>query len=109
VGYINYNLCNKEGYAQSVWLRNYGEADTAAIGDVIGKYRHIHPDDRTVLLNRLGPRGGRGGKDFVAGWRSSSPGRYRRHRSPAASCTTTAGRHGSKATSSAANTGRRSR
>jgi len=30
-----------------------GEADTAAIGDVIGKYRHIHPDDRTVLLNRL--------------------------------------------------------
>ena len=53
VGYINYNLCNKEGYAQSVWLRNYGEADTAAIGDVIGKYRHIHPDDRTVLLNRL--------------------------------------------------------
>ena len=53
MGYINYNLCNKEGYAQSVWLRNYGEADTAAIGDVIGKYRHIHPDDRTVLLNRL--------------------------------------------------------
>ena len=53
VGYANYNLCNKEGYAQSVWLRNYGEADTAAIGDVIGKYRHIHPDDRTVLLNRL--------------------------------------------------------
>lgn len=53
VGYTNYNLCNKEGYAQSVWLRNYGEADTAAIGDVIGKYRHIHPDDRTVLLNRL--------------------------------------------------------
>ena len=53
VGYTNYNLCNKKGYAQSVWLRNYGEADTAAIGDVIGKYRHIHPDDRTVLLNRL--------------------------------------------------------
>lgn len=36
VGYTNYNLCNKKGYAQSVWLRNYGEPDTADIGDVIG-------------------------------------------------------------------------
>lgn len=53
VGYTNYNLCNKKGYAQGVWLRNYGEPDTAAIGDVIGKYRRVHPDDRTVLLNRL--------------------------------------------------------
>ena len=53
VGYTNYNLCNKKGYAQSVWLRNYGEPDTADIGDVIGKYRRVHPDDRTELLHRL--------------------------------------------------------
>ena len=39
VGYANYNLYNKEGYAQNVWLRNYGEADSAQIVDVIGKYR----------------------------------------------------------------------
>lgn len=48
-------------------------------------------------------------RNCCTGWRSSSPGRYSRHRSPAASCTTTAGRHGSRATSSAATTGRRSR
>ncbi len=53
VGYTNYNLCNKKGYAQGVWLRNYGEPDTADIGDVIGKYRRVHPDDRTELLHRL--------------------------------------------------------
>ena len=53
VGYTNYNLCNKKGYAQSVWLRNYGEPDTADIGDVIGKSRRVHPDDRTELLHRL--------------------------------------------------------
>ncbi len=53
VGYANYNLYDKEGYAQNVWLHNYGESDTAGIGDVIGKYRHIHPEDREVLLNLL--------------------------------------------------------
>lgn len=53
VGYANYNLYNKEGYAQNVWLRNYGEADSAQIGDVIGKYRHIHPEDRKILLDLL--------------------------------------------------------
>ena len=46
-------LYNKEGYAQNVWLRNYGEADSAQIGDVIGKYRHIHPEDRKILLDLL--------------------------------------------------------
>ena len=53
VGYANYNLYNKEGYAQNVWLRNYGEADSAQIVDVIGKYRHIHPEDRKPLLDLL--------------------------------------------------------
>ena len=53
VGYANYNLYNKEGYAQNVWLRNYGEADSAQIGDVIGKYRHIHPEDRKIQLDLL--------------------------------------------------------
>ena len=53
VGYANYNLYNKEGYAQNVWLRNYGEADSAQIVDVIGKYRHIPPEDRKPLLDLL--------------------------------------------------------
>ena len=53
VGYANYNLYNKEGYAQNVWLRNYGEGDSAQIVDVIGKYRHIHPEDRKPLLDLL--------------------------------------------------------
>ena len=43
-------------------------------------------------------------RNCCTGWRSSRSGRYSRHRSPAASCTTTAGRHGSRATSSAATT-----
>ncbi len=53
VGYANYNLCTAEGYAQKVWLRNYGEPETSTIGNTIGHYDHLHPDDRQVLLESL--------------------------------------------------------
>ena len=53
VGYANYNLCTREGYAQKVWLRNYGEPETSTIGDTIGHYDHLHPDDRPILLESL--------------------------------------------------------
>ena len=53
VGYANYNLCTREGYAQTVWKRNYGETEDTGIKDIIGHYDHIHPDDRPVLLRSL--------------------------------------------------------
>ena len=53
VGYANYDLCAKKGYAQGVWLANYGEAENALIYDVIGHYDHIHPEDRQDLLKAL--------------------------------------------------------
>ncbi len=89
VGYANYNLYNKEGYAQNVWLRNYGEADSAQIVDVIGKYRHIHPEDRKILLESAG---------------ALPAGEVQSARPSAACCTTTAGKPGSRPTSSAGTT-----
>lgn len=53
VGYANYDLYTKEGYAQRVWLRNYGESDTARIGDIVGRYDRLHPDDRQQLMDAL--------------------------------------------------------
>ena len=88
VGYANYNLYNKEGYAQNVWLRNYGEADSAQIVDVIGKYRHIHPEDRKPLLDLL--------TRFSAGEVQSATAICRVQHDD--------GKHGSKPTSSAGTT-----
>lgn len=53
VGYAHYNLCTREGFAQSVWLRNYGHAETDSVGDIVGRYTHLHPDDRPELLEAL--------------------------------------------------------
>lgn len=50
VGYANYNLATNDGYAQNVWLHNYGEQETATIAQVVGRYDHLHPEDREKLI-----------------------------------------------------------
>ncbi|WP_300855126.1 PAS domain-containing sensor histidine kinase [uncultured Alistipes sp.] len=53
VGYAGYNLCTLRGYAQEVWLRNYGEPPATPVGEVLGRFSHMHPDDRQEMLLTL--------------------------------------------------------
>ena len=50
VGYAHLNLLTGEGYAQKSWYRNIGEADGTPLSDIIGIYRHLHPDDRNCMV-----------------------------------------------------------
>ena len=53
VGYAHFKILSGHGYAQKSWYRNVGEADEAPLSDILGTYRHFHPDDRTLLIRFL--------------------------------------------------------
>lgn len=53
VGYANYNILTKKGYAQRSWYKNVGEKEDTPLFEVIGVYSHLHPDDRAVMNNFL--------------------------------------------------------
>jgi signal transduction histidine kinase len=50
VGYAKMNLITKEGYAIRQWYKNMGEEENSPLGNIIGVYRQMHPDDRVKLL-----------------------------------------------------------
>lgn len=50
VGYAYFNVLTKEGYAQNTWYRNIGEEENTPLSDILGRYSHLHPDDREKLL-----------------------------------------------------------
>lgn len=49
VGYCKWNAVTNEGFAISQWYKNIEEKAGTPINEIIGIYRHLHPDDRTVL------------------------------------------------------------
>ena len=53
VGYANYDLLNEQGYAQRSWYKNLGEKTGTPLSEIIGTYNHLHPDDRTIMLDFL--------------------------------------------------------
>ena len=53
VGYANYDLLNEQGYAQRSWYKNLGEKTETPLSEIIGTYNHLHPDDRTLMLDFL--------------------------------------------------------
>ena len=53
VGYANYALLNEQGYAQRSWYKNLGEKTETPLSEIIGTYNHLHPDDRTIMLDFL--------------------------------------------------------
>lgn len=53
VGYASYNLCTKQGYAQGVWPENYGETADTPLHEIIGHYRHLHPEDKERMQEAL--------------------------------------------------------
>lgn len=53
VGYATYNLLNKKGYAQHSWYRNIGEQAGTPVSEIIGVYKHLHPEDRISIIEFL--------------------------------------------------------
>lgn len=53
VGYANYDLLNEQGYAQRSWYQNQGEEAGTPLPEIIGTYNHLHPEDRTIMLEFL--------------------------------------------------------
>ena len=53
VGYAHFNVLNGHGYAQKNWYRNVGESDGTPLSEILGTYRHFHPDDRALLIQFL--------------------------------------------------------
>ncbi len=54
VGYAQFNILTKEGYAQSSWYRNVGEKDGTPMNQIIGVNAHFHPDDRAIIFGFMG-------------------------------------------------------
>ncbi len=54
VGYAQFNILTKEGYAQSSWYRNVGEKDNTPMNQIIGINAHFHPDDRAKIFEFMG-------------------------------------------------------
>ncbi len=54
VGYAQFNILTKEGYAQSSWYRNVGEKDGTPMSQIVGVNAHFHPDDRSVIFDFMG-------------------------------------------------------
>ncbi len=53
VGYASYDILGKQGYAQRSWYENLGENEETPLSEIIGTYRHIHPEDRGIILDFL--------------------------------------------------------
>ena len=51
VGYAKLNLMSRKGYAIKQWYKNVGEEEDTPLSEVVGIYRHVHPDDRRYILD----------------------------------------------------------
>lgn len=51
VGYAKYDLITGKGYAIKQWFKNVEEDCNQSIGDIIGIYNTLHPDDKKKLLD----------------------------------------------------------
>lgn len=50
LGYAKVNLITQDGYAIQQWMKNLGEDINEELGNVVGNYTHVHPDDRKKIL-----------------------------------------------------------
>ncbi len=53
VGCVSYNPLTGEGYTKGPWVQNYGETEDTPVAQIIGTWRHVHPDDRAHLRQLL--------------------------------------------------------
>ena len=50
VGYCRFDLLTKEGYGVPQWYHNLGEKEDTPLREVLGVYNHVHPDDKSYLM-----------------------------------------------------------
>ena len=50
VGYAKLNLLTRKGYAIKQWFKNMGEDEDTPLGEVVGVYGKMHPEDRRRIL-----------------------------------------------------------
>ncbi|WP_418697752.1 PAS domain-containing sensor histidine kinase [Bacteroides sp.] len=53
VGYAHYNILSQEGYAQHSWYKNVGEKEETPLCEIVGSYKHFHPEDRAAIADFL--------------------------------------------------------
>lgn len=46
VGYAKFDILSHKGYAIKQWYKNLGEHEDTPLKEIVGIYRHMHPDDR---------------------------------------------------------------
>lgn len=74
VGYAKLNLLDKKGYAIKQWYKNMGEDESTPLGDVVGVYSKMHPEDRRRMLNFFRKAQVGEAKDFKGEMRILRPG-----------------------------------
>lgn len=74
VGYAKYDLLSKKGYAIKQWYKNMGESEDTPLEEIIGVYRHMHPEDRQEILIFFEDAINETRKDFRAELRVRRPG-----------------------------------
>ncbi len=50
VGYCRFDLLTREGYGVPQWYHNLGEKEDTPLREVLGVYNHVHPDDKSYLM-----------------------------------------------------------
>ena len=50
VGYCRFDLLTRDGYGVPQWYQNLGEKEDTPLREVLGVYNHVHPDDKSYLL-----------------------------------------------------------
>ena len=45
-----YDTQKQQGHAPRSWYKNLGEEYGTPLSEIIGKYKHIHPEDRTAII-----------------------------------------------------------
>jgi signal transduction histidine kinase len=74
IGYANFNLLSKEGYAIKQWYKNMGEEPDSPLNSIVEVYSHMHPDDRKAILEFIDKAKKGQEKDFTKELRIRRPG-----------------------------------
>ncbi|MEG2574296.1 MAG: histidine kinase dimerization/phospho-acceptor domain-containing protein, partial [Bacteroides sp.] len=50
VGYFKWNPFTNVGFGIGQWFKNMGEPENSKIGDIVGKYPRLHPEDQKIMI-----------------------------------------------------------
>ena len=53
IGYCRFDIWTRTGYGIPQWYYNLGEEATTPLSEIIGVYKHVHPEDRDYILKSI--------------------------------------------------------